>query len=185
MTYRTTLKTPIVPSYIMLGKKPTLKEGTHVFSTIQNGEYKDFVVAAVTGIEGRQIGINGIRVSMVGLKNKIEQGKTGQRSVEILTNPTPDNIILGLVYRIEHDNYTAILDLDRDRCDIIPPKVYTTIDGWVRESLSELLNKVLSLPPGEEQDEAKRILRHRRDTLLDKNLRRTVYSVCRSLKILT
>ncbi len=175
----------MVPAYIMLGKKPTLKEGTYVFSTIQNGEYKDFVVAAVTGMEGRQIGINGIRVNMVGLKNKVEQGKTGQRSVEILTNPTPDNIILGLVYRIEHDNYTAILDLDRDRCDIIPPKVYTTIDGWVRESLSELLNKVLSLPPGEEQDEAKRILRHRRDTLLDKNLRRTVYSVCRSLKILT
>ncbi|MXX21102.1 MAG: hypothetical protein F4Y82_00765 [Cenarchaeum sp. SB0665_bin_23] len=169
----------------MLGRKPELKEGTHVFSTIQNGKYKDFVVGAITGIEGRQVGINGIRVNMVGLKNKIEQGKTGQRSVEILTNPTPDNIILGLVYRIEHDNYTAILNLDSDQCDIIPPKVYSIIDGWVRESLSEMLNKILSLPPGEERDEAKRLLRHRRDTLLDKNLKRTLYSVCRSLKILT
>lgn len=180
-----TLKTPTISRHVMLGRKPTLKEGTHVFSTKPNGEYNDFIIGVVTGIDGRQVGINGIKVDMVGLKNKVTQGKAGQRSVEILANPTPDNAILGLVYRIEHDNYTAILDLDRDRCDIIPPKVYATIDGWIRESLSELFNKVLSLPPGEEREEAKRMLRHRKDTLLDKNLKRTVYSVCRSLKILT
>lgn len=169
---------------IVFGKKPVLKEGTHVFSVIRQGEYPEFVIATVTGVDGRKAGINGIRVKMVGLINKVDQGKAGQRSLEILENPTPDNVIMGLVYRIEHDNHTAILDLDNDKCDIIPPKVYTTIDGWVRESLPDLFNNVLSLPPGEERDDAKRVLRHRMDTLLDKNLKRTVYSVCRSLKIL-
>ena len=169
----------------MFGRKPVLKEGTHVFSTIDNGQYKDFVVGVITGVDGRKVGVNGIRVEMVGLRNKIDQGKAGQRSEEILIHPTPDNVILGLVYRIEHDNYTAILDLDKDRCDIIPPKVYASIDGWVRESLPEMLNKVLSLPPGEERDDAKRMVRQRMDTLLDKDLKRTMYSVCRSLKILT
>ena len=168
----------------MFGRKPSLKEGVHVFSTKPSGEYNDFIIGVVTGVDGRKVGVNGIRVDMAGLKNKISQGKTGQRSEEILQNPTPDNVIMGLIYRVEHDNYTGVLDLDEDRCDIIPPKVYSVIEGWIRESLPELLNNVLSLPPGDERDEAKRVVRHRMDTLLDKSLKRTLYSVCRSLRIL-
>lgn len=168
----------------MLGRKPVLKEGVHVFSTAPKGECGDFFIGVVTGVDGRRVGINGIRVDMVGLKNKVDQNKAGERSAEILRNPTPDNIIMGLIYRIEYDNYTGVLDLDRDRCDIVPPKVYAITDGWIRESLPDLLNSVLSLPAGDERDEAKRLVRHRMDTLLDKNLKRTLYSVCRSLRIL-
>ncbi len=168
----------------MFGRKPSLKEGVHVFSTKPSGEYNDFIMGVVTGVDGRKIGVNGILVDMSGLKNKVSQGKTGQRSEEILQNPTPDNVIMGLIYRVEHDNYTGVLDLDEDRCDVIPPKVYSVIEGWIRESLPELLNNVLSLPPGDERDEAKRVVRHRMDTLLDKSLKRTLYSVCRSLSIL-
>ena len=60
----------------MFGKKPSLKEGTHVFSTKQNGDYYDFIFGVVTGVEGRKVGINGVIVNPVGLKNKITQGKT-------------------------------------------------------------------------------------------------------------
>ena len=49
-----------------------------------------------------------------------------------------------------------VIDLDKDKCDLIPPQVYAMLDGWIRESLSEFLNKVLSLPLGAERDEAKR-----------------------------
>lgn len=168
----------------MFGKKPQLKEGVHVFSTKQNGEYYDFIFGAVTGIEGRKVGVNGVIVNPVGLKNKIAQGKAGERSIEILKRPTPDNIILALVYRIEHENFANILDLDEDRCDMIPPKVYQILDGWVRESLSELVNNVLSLSDGPDRDRAKRILKQKMESLIDKNLKRTLYSVCRSLKIL-
>lgn len=168
----------------MFGKKPVLKEGVHVFSTKPNGNYNDFIFGIVTGVDGRKVGVNGIIVDPVGLKNKIEQGKTGERSMEILQHPTPDNIILALVYRVEHDNFAEVIDLDKDKCDLLPPKIYSVLDGWIRESLPELINNVLSLPIGSERDEAKRVLRHRMDTLLDKNLKRTLYSVCRSLKIL-
>lgn len=168
----------------MFGKKPVLKEGIHVFSTKKNGDYYDFIFGIVTGVDDRKVGVNGVIVNPVGLKNKIEQGKTGDRSREILEHPTPDNVVLALVYRIEHENYADVLDLDKDKCDIIPPKVYALLDGWVRESLSEFLNNVLSLAPGSERDEAKRVLKQRMDTLVDKNLKRTLYSVCRSLKVL-
>ncbi len=168
----------------MFGKKPSLKEGVHIFSVKKNGDYHDFIFGVVTGVDGRKIGINGVIVSPIGLKNKINQGKTGERSREILQHPTPDNVILALVYRVEHENYTAVLDLDTDKCDIIPPKIYAMLDDWVRESLPEFINTVLSLPPGSERDEAKRVLKNKMESLNDTNLRRTLYSVCRSLKIL-
>jgi len=168
----------------MFGKKPTLKEGVQVFSVKKNGEFNDFIFGVVTGVDGRKVGINGVIVNPIGLKNKIAQGKTGERSQEILEHPTPDNVVLALVYRVEHENFTGILDLDVDKCDILPPKIYTMLDGWIRESLPEFINTVLSLPPGAERDEAKRVLRNRMDTLIDKNLKRTLYAVCRSLKIL-
>ena len=168
----------------MFKRKPALREGVHVFSTKKNGEYYDFIFGVVTGVDGRKVGVNGVIVNPVGLKNKIAQGKAGSRSSEILEHPTPDNVVLALVYRVEHENYAEILDLDKDKCDLIPPKVYVILDGWIRESLPEFINNVLSLAPGPERDEAKRVLKHRMDTLVDKNLKRTLYSVCRSLKIL-
>lgn len=168
----------------MFGKKPTLKEGVHIFSVRKNGEFNDFIFAVVTGVDGRKVGVNGVIVNPVGLKNKIIQGKTGDRSREILEHPTPDNVVLALVYRVEHENFTEVLDLDKDKCDILPPKIYSMLDGWIRESLPEFINTVLSLPPGSERDEAKRVLKHRMETLVDKNLKRTLYAVCRSLKIL-
>ena len=166
-----------------IGKKG-LKEGDFVFARQQDGEYNKIIFGAVTGVQGKKIGVNGIIVNPVGLRNKIEQGKAGARSAEILKNPNPDNCIFTLIYRIEHDNFNEIVDLDKQQVLQIPNRVYATLDGWVRESLSELVNDVLSLPPGSERDEAKRILKQRRDTLFDKNLKRTLYAVCRSLKIL-
>ncbi len=168
----------------MFGKKPTLKEGTHVFSTKKNGDFYDFIFGVITGIDGKKVGVNGVIVNPVGLKNMVEQGKTGERSREILEHPTPDNVVLALVYRIEYENYADVIDLDKDKCDIIPAEVYQMLDGWIRESLSEFLNNVLSLPLGSERDEAKRILKNRMESLVDKNLKRTLYSVCRSLQVL-
>jgi hypothetical protein len=89
-----------------------------------------------------------------------------------------------MVYRIEHENFAEVLNLDEDKCDLIPPKVYSMIDGWIRESLPELVNNILSLPDGTERDHAKRVLRQKMDSLVDKNLKGTLYSICRSLKIL-
>jgi len=168
----------------MFSRKPPLREGVNVFSTKKNGEFYDFIFGIVTGVDGRKVGINGVIVNPVGLKNKISQGKTGSRSSEILEHPTPDNVVLALVYRVEHENFAEVIDLDNDKCDIIPPKVYAMLDGWIRESLPELINNVLSLSPGDDRDEAKRVLKHRMETLSDKNLKRTLYSVCRSLRIL-
>lgn len=166
-------------------KKPSLKEGIHVFTSKQNGDYKDFVFGIITGVDGTRVGVNGLLIHPIGLINKVSQGKAGNRSTEILQNPTSENCIFALIYRIEHENYTATLDSSKDRIDIISPKAFAILDGWVRESLPELINNVLSLPPGAEKDQAKRILKQRMETLLDKNLRRNLYSVCRSLKILT
>ena len=162
-----------------------MKEGVNVFATKPNGEYNNIIFGTVTGVDGNKIGVNGLEINPVGLKNKVEQGKAGPRSVEILKHPTPENCIFTLIYRIEHDNYTDVLDTSSDNVQMIPPKVHNILDGWIREEIPELINNVLSLPAGSERDEARRRLLNRKDTLLDKNLKKHLYSVCRSLKILT
>ena len=109
---------------------------------------------------------------------------SGQRSEEILKNPTSENCIFALIYRIEHENYTGVLDLENDKVEILSKKVFTILDGWIKESLSELINNVLSLSDGSDKEHAKRILKQRMENLYDKNLSRNLYSICRSLKIL-
>ncbi len=165
-------------------KKGTLKEGNFVFTAKPDGNYCNFIFGMVTGIDGNKVGVNGLIINPVGLKNKVSQGKAGQRSEEILKNPTSENCIFALIYRIEHENYTGVLDLENDKVEILSKKVFTILDGWVKESLSELINNVLSLSDGSDKEHAKRILKQRMENLYDKNLSRNLYSICRSLKIL-
>ena len=165
-------------------KKRTLKERSFVFTAKPADEYCNFVFGIVTGVDGNRVGVNGFIVNPVGLKNKVLQGKAGTRSTEMLKEPTSENCIFALIYRIEYENFTDVLDLEKEKVEIISKKVFTILDGWIRESLSELINNVLSLPDGSEQDHAKRILKQRMENLYDKNLKQNLYSVCRSLKIL-
>jgi len=168
----------------VFGHKPKMKEGICVFARKPNGDFDNIVFGVVTGVEGNKIGVNGLEINPVGLKNKLEQGKAGSRSQEILRNPTPENCIFTLIYRVEHENFTGVLDLEKDRVEVISPKAYAVLDGWIRQSIPELINNILSLPPGEERDRAKRALQFKMDTLVDKNLKKNLYSICRSLKIL-
>lgn len=167
----------------MFGKK-SWQEGDYVFCSKPDGEYTKVIVGIVTGIEENKLGVNGIIINPVGLKNKISQGKAGPKSVEILKNPDHQNYVLALIYRVEHENFTGILDLNSDSVVKIHKKIHAVIDGWVRESIPEMINNVLSLPDSTERDQAKRILKQRMDTLYDKDLKKYLYSVCRSLKIL-
>ena len=165
-------------------KKRTLKEGNFVFTAKPADEYCNFVIGIVTGVDGNRVGVNGFIVNPVGLKNKVLQGKAGTRSTEMLKEPTSENCIFALIYRIEYENFTGVLDLEKEKVEILSKKQYTILDGWIRESLSELINNVLSLPDGSDQDHAKRILKQKMENLYDKNLKQNLYSVCRSLKIL-
>ena len=100
------------------------------------------IFGTVTGIDGNKIGVNGFIVNPVGLKNKVSQGKAGDRSLEILKEPTSENCIFALIYRIEYENFTDVLDLETEKVEIISRRIFTILDGWIRESLSELINNV-------------------------------------------
>ncbi|WP_268541792.1 hypothetical protein [Candidatus Nitrosotenuis cloacae] len=168
----------------MFGRKKELEEGDYVFASKQDGAYRNIVFGMATGIDGSKVGVSGLIVNAVGLKNKVSQGKAGPRSDEILKNPTPENCILAFIYRTEHESFNQVMDVTEDRVVKISQKAHAVLDGWIRESLPELINNVLSLPEGPEREQAKRVVKQRMDTLYDKNLKQNLYSVCRSLKIL-
>ena len=168
----------------MFGRKKGIQEGDYVFTSKQDGDYQNIIFGVVTGIEGSKIGVSGLIVNPAGLKNKASQGKAGPRSEEILKFPTPENCIFAFIYRTEHENFNEMIDLNSSKVIPISEKAYSVLDGWMRESISELINTVLSLPDGADREQAKRILKQRMETLYDKNLKQNLYSVCRSLKIL-
>ena len=133
----------------MFGKKEReLKLDDYVFTSRPDGDFTNMIFGTVTGIDGNRIGVNGFIVNPVGLKNKVSQGKAGDRSLEILKEPTSENCIFALIYRIEYENFTDVLDLETEKVEIISRRIFTILDGWIRESLSELINNVLSLPDG-------------------------------------
>jgi hypothetical protein len=165
-------------------QKKGWKEGDFAFASQPNGEYRDIIVGIVTGVENTNIGVNGIVINPVGLKNKVTQGKAGPQSVEILKNPTPKECIFALIYRVEYNNFTGVFDVNANDVFKIHKNIHNIISGWVRESIPELINNVLSLPNGQERDLAKRLLKQRMDTLYDKELKKYMYSICRGLKIL-
>ena len=169
---------------MILFEKKGWKEGDYVFASQQNGEFKDMIIGMITGIEDSKVGINGIIVNAVGLKNKIAQGKAGPQSEATLKNPDPKDLVYAFIYRVEHDNFTGIFDTKTQEIIKLRKNTYDILTGWIRESIPELINNVLSLPDGPERDQAKRVLKQRMDTLYDKNLKRYMYSICRSLKIL-
>ena len=165
-------------------EKKGWKEGDYAFASKPSGEYSDIIVGIVTGVEDSKVGVNGITINPAGLKNKISQGKAGPQSVELLKSPNPKEFILALIYRVEYDNFTGVFDTNTDKVEKIHKNIHNIITGWVRESIPELINNVLSLPEGQERDQAKLILKQRMDTLYDKDLKKYMYSICRSLKIL-
>ena len=71
----------------MFGGKPDLKEGQYVFAAVGNEEYRNFVIGSVTGVDGKRVGINGILVNPVGLKNKVAQKKA-----------------VSIIYRVEYED---------------------------------------------------------------------------------
>ncbi len=160
------------------------KEGDYVFASKPNGDHKDIIVGIVTGVENSNIGVNGMIINPVGLKNKVSQGKAGPQSLELLKNPNPKECIFALIYRVEHNNFTGVFDVNADPVEKIHKNIHNIISGWVRESIPELINNVLSLPNGPEKEQAKRVLKQRMDTLYDKDLKKYMYSICRGLKIL-
>ena len=114
-------------------KKGEVKEGDYVFTSRKDdGDYHNIVFGTVTGVDGNKIGVNGFFVNPVGLKNKVSQGKAGPRSKEILLSPTSENCIFALIYRIEYENFTEVIDISSEKVEFISKKVFTVFDGWVR-----------------------------------------------------
>ena len=57
-------------------KKGTLKEGSFVFTAKPDGDYCNFVIGTVTGVDGNRVGVNGFIVNPVGLKKQSFTGKS-------------------------------------------------------------------------------------------------------------
>ena len=102
-------------------KKGEVKEGDFIFTSRKDeeGDFHNLIFGTVTGVDRNKIGVNGFFVNPIGLKNKVSQGKAGPRSTEILTNPSSENCIFALIYRIEYENFTDVIDIGSEKVEFI------------------------------------------------------------------
>ena len=161
-----------------------LKVGEYVFSVRKEGKYNKLVIGRIQNINKTSIKVIGSLIRPIGLIERLESGKIGPRSAEVLDDPTPNNCIFILIDRIEYENTIEEIKSDVEKIEWINEKRYLVLDGWLKENLSELFADVFRAKSLEERDVAKNILLEKMHSLSDRDLKDHVYSVVRSTKII-
>ncbi|MEM2760288.1 MAG: hypothetical protein QXU32_09735 [Nitrososphaerales archaeon] len=163
------------------GKKRSFKEGEYVFAISGSGDNLKIIVGLVEVPGENRIKVAGLYIKPTGLIEKVRSGRGGSRSMEVLRDPHPDNLIHILLDRVDHGDFHDYVDINNSTVKI-GPKRYTEIDTWLREGFPELFSVILS-PSDQRRDEAKKVFMERMNSIQDQELKQTVYAVARQLKI--
>jgi hypothetical protein len=164
------------------GKKNVFRDGDYIFSAIGEGDYNRIVVGLVEFGGPGTVKVAGLHFKPVGLIQKVQSGKLGPRSTEVLRSPTPDNVIHMLIDKVESGDFHDYIDVERNVSVKIGAKRYTEIDNWIREGFPELFSIILS-QTDPRKEEAKQAFMDRMNAIHDPELKKTVYGVARQLKI--
>ncbi|MFQ5921072.1 MAG: hypothetical protein ACE5JV_03550 [Nitrososphaerales archaeon] len=166
-----------------LGKKNVFRDGDYVFATVNEGDLNKVIAGLVEFGGPGKVKVFGLYIRPVGLLERVQSGRAGPRFAEVLKSPHPDNLIHMLIHKVETGEFHDYVDLDKDMVMKIGAKRYTEIDVWIREGFPELFSIMLS-PSDTRKDEAKQIFMDKMHNMYDEELKHTVYSVARSLRLL-
>jgi len=164
------------------GKKNVFRDGDYILAAINEGNYSKVIVGLVEFGGPGKVKVAGLYIKPTGLIEKVQSGKLGQRSAEVLRTPHPDNLIHMLIDKVESGDFHDYVDVEKNTAVKIGAKRYTEIDNWIREGFPELFSIILS-PTDSRRDEAKQVFMERMNAIYDPELKQTVYAVARQLKI--
>ncbi|MFQ5969111.1 MAG: hypothetical protein ACE5J2_01265 [Nitrososphaerales archaeon] len=164
-------------------KKSPFKDGDYVFTTIDENDSSRIVVGAVEFAGPDRLKVAGLYIKPTGLIRKVQSGKAGPRSLEVLKSPHPDNLIHIMIDKVESGDFHDYVDIQHSIVVKIGAKRYTEIDNWIREGFPELFSIMLS-SSDERKDEAKKVFMDKMHNMYDLELKHTVYAVARQLKLL-
>lgn len=167
----------------MFGKSD-LKPGNYAFVVQKDGDYSRIVIGRIQSVSGGNIHIAGTFIRPVGLAERVKAGRAGEKLVQVLASPDPNNCIFLLIDRVETGKFNDAVNQSTSRVIWINENRYLVLDGWIKENFPDIFYAALSAPTEDERTQARALLREKMNSLYERDLKDHVYAVARSAKLI-
>lgn len=162
-----------------------IKQGDYVFVAHKDGDNSSsIVIGRVQSLQGSKVHVIGTQIRPAGLMERIQAGRAGERSAQVLANPDPNNCIFMLIDRVETVRFNEQVDQATSRVIWINENRYLVLDGWIKENMPDIFAAALSARSEQERAQARQTLIEKMNSLYERDLKDHVYAVARSAKIL-
>jgi len=167
----------------MFGSK--IRTGGFVFA-VRRDEISNLVIIGRIMAEnsGKTYDVKGFFFRPIGLIERIKSGKAQGKPVEALDNPDPNNCIFLILDKVDTGIYNDRVDSKYDKLYPINENRYFVLDGWIKESFSDLFSSFFNSTTQEEKMEARGVIINKMNSLISPDLKDHVYAVARSSRIL-
>jgi hypothetical protein len=167
----------------MFGKRE-IKAGDYVFVAQKEGNFNKIIIGRVQSISGSKVKVVGTYILPQGLIERVESGRAGDHSKQVLTSPDPNNCIFMLIDRIESGRFSEEMDQSTAKVIWINESRYLVLDGWIKENFPDIFSAILGARSEEKRAQARSTLLEKMSSLYERDLKDHVYAVARSAKIL-
>lgn len=161
-----------------------LRPGRFVFVVKRDESSNFIIIGKIVSDDNKIYKIKGTFMKPIGLLERIRSGRAQGKPVDALNNPDPDNCVFLLLDKLDTGHYEDFIDPRRDKIIPINENRFFVLDGWIKESLSELFSNYFNSTSDEERAEARTILIKKMNSLMSQELKEHVYAVVRSSRIL-
>jgi hypothetical protein len=164
--------------------KGGIKPGEFVFVAQKDGQYSRIVIGRIQSVNGSRVHIVGTAIRPSGLVERVNAGKAGDHSKQVLGNPDPNNCVFMLIDRVDTSPFNQEVDQATDRVIWINENRYLVLDGWIKENFPEIFAAALMSPAEEDRQNARQVLREKMGALYERDLKDHVYAVARGAHLL-
>jgi hypothetical protein len=161
-----------------------LKAGNFVFVVKRDENSNYVIIGRIISDNNKIYKVRGTFLKPIGLLERVRSGRAQGKPAEALNNPEPDNCIFFIIDKLDTGDFEDFIDPKIDKVIPINENRYFVLDGWIKESFSELFSNYFSSASDEEKMEARTLLIKRMNSLMSQELKEHVYAVARSSRIL-
>ena len=162
-----------------------IRIGSFVF-VVKRDEISNFIVIGRVMAENnnKTYTVKGTFFRPVGLIERIQAGRARGKPVDALNNPDPNNCVFLIIDKVDTYSYNDIVDAKYDKIMPINENRFFVLDGWLKESFSDIFSNFFNAPSQEEKLEARDVIIKKMNSLISPELKEHVYAVARSARIL-
>ena len=161
-----------------------LRPGNFVFVVRRDENSNYVIIGKIISDHDKVLRVRGTYLKPVGLLERIKSGRARGKPVEAINNPEPNNCIFFIIDRLDTGDFDDIIDPKIDKVIPINENRYFVLDGWIKESFSDLFGNYFSSSSEEEKSEARTVLIKKMNSLMSQELKEHVYAIARSSRIL-